>query len=442
MRARSFLEPFTRVCVCVTGKIENALACARLMFLLPGDRGFAFLGRRPLQPHLPSNREFFPAQDFDFNHQFFKKKSNLSFLMTAPQKSTRGGTRKGAGRKPKSKTATTRLSEIELRGCDDALTQTKRVMLHSSSDPARIKAAAHILDRARPYGRRRHDDAAFRPGIPLDSARLDNRTLPRPRRNCPRKPDQELAEQLVGDRPHRCRQSHSQPRPWRRITGEAQRLRQRQGHRQKQAALDAADQSVRDKFRHSCAKFPHFLNSPACTAPFSSDIFCGDRGCRQQPSQCLPRLVIEYARGAFGFAQDVANRHQIAGKRYSPSQQGADQYQDRVIVHWLRSEKPADPVNATTTARFFRPLRSSTRPPTHLGGNTSGVVRSRNTLGPLHRWTSSSARGLAGGSADLFTSQGLLSQTAFFASQLGRHVPREVQMPVQRPGVQGHKRWK
>jgi hypothetical protein len=74
MRARSFIKPFTRVCVCVTGKIENALACARLMFLLPGDRGFAFLGRRPLQPHLPSNREFFPAQDFDFNHQFFKKK--------------------------------------------------------------------------------------------------------------------------------------------------------------------------------------------------------------------------------------------------------------------------------------------------------------------------------------------------------------------------------
>jgi hypothetical protein len=85
--------------------------------------------------------------------------------METPKKSTRGGARKGAGRKPKSQTASTRLSEIELRAaaapltpaeierkaqraCDDALTQTERVMLHSSSDPARIKAAAYILDRA------------------------------------------------------------------------------------------------------------------------------------------------------------------------------------------------------------------------------------------------------------------------------------------------------
>jgi hypothetical protein len=85
--------------------------------------------------------------------------------MGALQKSTRGGARKGAGRKPKSQTASTRRSEIQLRAaaaplaqagierkaqraCDDVLTQTERVMLHSSSDPARIKAAAYILDRA------------------------------------------------------------------------------------------------------------------------------------------------------------------------------------------------------------------------------------------------------------------------------------------------------
>jgi hypothetical protein len=65
----------------------------------------------------------------------------------------------------KSQTASTRLSDIELRAaaapltpaeierkaqsaCDDALTQTERVMLHLSSDAARIKAAAYILDRA------------------------------------------------------------------------------------------------------------------------------------------------------------------------------------------------------------------------------------------------------------------------------------------------------
>jgi hypothetical protein len=85
--------------------------------------------------------------------------------METPKKSTRRGVRTGAGRKRKSQTASSRLSEIELRAaaapltpaefelkaqraCDDALTQTERVMLHSSSDQARIQAAAYILDRA------------------------------------------------------------------------------------------------------------------------------------------------------------------------------------------------------------------------------------------------------------------------------------------------------
>jgi hypothetical protein len=113
---------------------------------------------------VPSNREFFPAQNFDFNHPFFKKIKPFIPDDRAP-KIDSWRRPQAAGRKPKSKFSSTRLSEIELqacaapltpaqierkaqRACDDALTQTERGMLDSSSDPVRIKAATYILDRA------------------------------------------------------------------------------------------------------------------------------------------------------------------------------------------------------------------------------------------------------------------------------------------------------